>query len=143
MYPLSVMFCGILRQETFSWGCDIGVPDVRQDSGRSVGIVCYNPCAEFVGRALQTKCDIWPFWKESFEFVGLRFWDVVPGRFSGDLLSVPGIAWLERSVSGGTLFGNSLRNKHTTTQGHLSLSSLRTPTVRRYQSKVSWLTYPT
>jgi len=49
VYPLSVMSRSILRQETLSWGCDVRVPDVRQDGGQPISIMFDNPCAEFIG----------------------------------------------------------------------------------------------
>ena len=52
VYPLSVMSRSILRQKALSRGCNICVPDIRQDSGRPIGIVFDNPCAKFIGRAL-------------------------------------------------------------------------------------------
>ena len=47
-----MVFRSILRQEALSWGRDVRVPDVRQDSGRPIGVMFDDPCAEFIGRAL-------------------------------------------------------------------------------------------
>lgn len=60
MYPLSVVSRGVLREEALSWGCDVRVPDVGQDSGGPIWIVFDDPRAEFIGRALQTKRNVRP-----------------------------------------------------------------------------------
>lgn len=51
----------ILRQEALPWRCNVCVPDVGQDGGGPIGIVFDDPCAEFIGRALETKRNVRPF----------------------------------------------------------------------------------
>lgn len=58
VYPLSVVPCSILRQKAFSWGCDVCVPDVGQDSGRPIRTMFDDSCTELIGRALQTERNV-------------------------------------------------------------------------------------
>ena len=58
--PLSVVYGCIVRKETFTRGCDIGMPDVRQHSRGTIYLVPYDPRTELICGTLESKREIWP-----------------------------------------------------------------------------------